>query len=363
MSHYKGKLISIDGIDGSGKSVQTKLLVERLKAAGFKVETVDFPRYGKKSAGLVEKYLNGKYGSAEKVGPYRASLFYAIDRYDASFKIKKWLAQGRIVVSNRYTGSNMGHQGGKIGNPLARKAFFDWLYKLEYGLLAIPKPDLNIFLHVPAEIAQTLVDRKNERAYIGGKKRDIHEADIQHLKNAENIYLEIARAYPDFELIDCAKDGEMFKPERISDSVWGKVKNILSLSKDDEPSKPLNLIVERLACSAKLPAPARADSGGFDLFSADFYAIAPGERLAISTGIKISIPSGYVGLLRSKNDIAKQGIHTIVGVIESSFTGELIITLINLSNNIFQIAMGKPIAQLLIQKIESPSIIEGKISV
>jgi dTMP kinase len=363
MGHYKGKLISIDGIDGSGKSVQTKLLVERLKVTGFKVETVDFPRYGKKSAGLVEKYLNGKYGSAEKVGPYRASLFYAIDRYDASFKIKKWLAQGRIVVSNRYTGSNLGHQGGKIKNALARKAFFDWLYKLEYGLLAIPKPDLNIFLHVPAEIAQTLVDRKRGRAYIGGRKRDIHEDDLEHLKNAEKIYLEIARAYPDFELINCTIDGEMLKPGETADQVWKKVKNILSLPMDDEPSKPLRLVVERLACSAKLPAPARADSGGFDLFSSDFYALSPGERLAVSTGIKILIPPGYVGLLRSKNDIAKQGIHTIVGVIESSFTGELIITLINLSDKIFQITMGQAIAQLLVQKIESPSIIEGKISV
>jgi dTMP kinase len=362
MGHYKGKLISIDGIDGSGKSVQTKLLVERLRAAGFKVETVDFPRYGKKSAGLVEKYLNGKYGSAEKVGPYRASLFYAIDRYDASFKIKKWLSEGRVVVTNRYTGANLGHQGGKIKNALARKAFFDWLYKLEYGLLAIPKPDLNIVLHVPAEVAQTLVDRKSERAYIHGQKRDIHESDLEHLKNAENTYVEIARVFPDFTLIDCTHSGRLMEPERISELVWQKAKSLLSLPSDDKRTESLRLVVERLTCSAKLPAAARTDSGGFDLFSADFYAIAPGERLAVSTGIKISIPPGYVGLLRSKNDIAKQGIHTIVGVIESSFTGELIITLINLSENIFQIAMGQPIAQLLIQKIESPSIIEGKIS-
>jgi dTMP kinase len=110
----KGVFIVIDGTDGAGKKTQTDILCEKLKAYGFAVEIADFPQYGHKSAGLVEEYLNGRYGTAEAVGPYAASIFYACDRYDASFKIRKWLAEGKVVVSNRYVAANMGHQGGKI---------------------------------------------------------------------------------------------------------------------------------------------------------------------------------------------------------------------------------------------------------
>ena len=104
----KGKLIVIDGTDGSGKTVQTSLLVERLKKEGHPVEFIEFPQYGQKSSGLIEEYLNGKYGSAEEVGPYRASIFFACDRFAASSKMKGWLSDGKIVVANRYVFSNMG---------------------------------------------------------------------------------------------------------------------------------------------------------------------------------------------------------------------------------------------------------------
>ena len=117
--------IVIDGTDGSGKATQTQLLVEKLKSLGFDVEIADFPQYGQKSAGLVEEYLNGVYGSAQDVGPYRASILYAVDRYAASFKIKKWLEEGKIVVSNRYVSANMGHQAGKIKDYAERDKFLD----------------------------------------------------------------------------------------------------------------------------------------------------------------------------------------------------------------------------------------------
>ena len=108
----KGKFIVIDGTDGSGKATQTKLLVKKLRKEKYKVKLADFPQYNKKSAGLVEEYLSGKYGTEKNVGPYVASIFYACDRYDASFKIRKWLKEGNIVISNRYVTANMGHQGG-----------------------------------------------------------------------------------------------------------------------------------------------------------------------------------------------------------------------------------------------------------
>ncbi len=116
-----GKFIVIDGTDGSGKGTQTEILVNRLRNLGHDVAMADFPQYGQVSAGLVEEYLNGNYGKAEEVGPYRASIFYACDRYDASFKIRKWLEEGKIVISNRYVTANMGHQGGKISSQKRRK--------------------------------------------------------------------------------------------------------------------------------------------------------------------------------------------------------------------------------------------------
>lgn len=223
----KGKFIVIDGTDGSGKATQAKLLIKRLKKEGYKVELADFPQYGKKSAGLVEEYLNGKYGEAKEVGPYRASIFYACDRYDASFRIRKALSDGKIIIANRYAASNMAHQGGKIKNTGDRKIFLKWLDNLEFGVFDIPRPDLNIILHVDAAVAQKLVDNKGHRDYVRGKKRDIHEADIKHLRDAEKIYLEIAENFPGFSLIECTRSGKIISRDEINDMVWEKVKKIV----------------------------------------------------------------------------------------------------------------------------------------
>jgi dTMP kinase len=224
----KGKFIIIDGTDGSGKATQTDLLVKKIRQSGQSVKVFDFPQYGKKSAGLVEEYLNGQYGSAREVGPYRGSIFYACDRYDASFKIRKYLEEGKIVISNRYVTANMGHQGGKIVNFKERKKYFDWLYNLEYGIFGIPQPDLNIILHVDAAIAQELVDNKNVRNYIRGKKkRDLHEKDLKHLRDAEKVYLEIAKTMKNFRLVSCTEDNHIMTREKISELVWKEVKKVL----------------------------------------------------------------------------------------------------------------------------------------
>ncbi|MFA6533830.1 MAG: thymidylate kinase [Patescibacteria group bacterium] len=233
-----GKFIVLDGTDGSGKATQTALLVSRLKAAGHDVETADFPQYGRKSAGLVEEYLNGKYGSANEVDPRAASIFYAVDRYDASFQIRQWLTAGKIVIANRYTAANMGHQGAKFVDPAARKNFLGWLDNLEYEIFKIPRPDLNIILHVPAEISQELVDQKAEREYINGKKRDIHEADINHLKAAEAVYLEIAKTYPNFRLIECVHGDKILSREEIAELVWQEVIKIVRSPESREAQSP-----------------------------------------------------------------------------------------------------------------------------
>lgn len=221
-----GKFIVIDGTDGSGKETQTKKLVEKLKKEKFNVEIADFPQYGQKSAALVEEYLNGKYGTAKEVGPYRASIFYACDRYAASFELKKWMDQGNIIISNRYVSSNMGHQGGKIQDMAERDKFLEWVEDLEYKIFEIPKPDINILLYMPPEIGQQLVDKKGHRDYVNGTKRDIHEADLEHLKEAAEAYQYVAKKF-NWLIIDCAPNNELKTIEQIHDELWQKVNDIL----------------------------------------------------------------------------------------------------------------------------------------
>ncbi|MFQ5493012.1 MAG: dTMP kinase [Candidatus Dojkabacteria bacterium] len=195
MQNVRGKFIVIDGTDGSGKATQTNRLVKHLKEKGYKVRIADFPRYGKRSATMVEDYLNGEYGSADEVGAYRASIFFACDRYAASFELKKWLRAGEIVISNRYTSANMGHQAGKISDAKERDNYLDWLHDLEFNVFAIPKPDLTLLLYLDPKTGQQWVDKKDDRKYLNGKKRDIHEADIKHLSNAAEAYKYVAGKY------------------------------------------------------------------------------------------------------------------------------------------------------------------------
>lgn len=410
MSNNLGKFIVIDGTDGSGKTTQFNLLVDKLKAEGFLVELADFPQYNTKSAGLVEEYLGGKYGSADEVTPYQSSIFYAVDRFDASFKIRKWLSEGKIVIANRYVSASLGHQGGKIENPLERKVFFNWLYELEYKLFNIPKPDLSLILHVEAEIAQKLAASRHREDWVG-KTRDIHEENLNHLQKAEQVYLEIAKTFPDFKLIKCTRDGEIMNRQEIHDLVWiytnqaigGRntktasgfraISEIISsnkqiinnkdffFKKEEAPlyqpsvvnydiEKPeiiteINIVntstikVQRLSLEAKLPTRANSSDAGLDLYASEDCSIAPYCQASISTGIKMAIPEGYAGLIWDKSGLASQGFKTMGGVIDAGYRGEIKVVFKNLSEDIYNITSGQKIAQLLIQKVETPEVEEG----
>lgn len=230
-----GKFIVFEGLDGSGKSTQTKLLMKYLRKKGFKTAKIDFPQHGEKSCGLVDEYLTGKYGTAEQVGPYIASIFYACDRYDASFKIKKWLKQGKILIADRYLASNIGHQGGKIRSKTERKKYFKWLYNLEYGLFKIPRPNITIILKTSSsfslKLAHKITDEEKKarrKAYLGCRKRDIHEEDKLHLDAALEAYLHVAKEFPsDFKVIECIEKGRLLSPEEVHQKVIKIVKKIL----------------------------------------------------------------------------------------------------------------------------------------
>ncbi len=222
----RGKFIVIDGTDGSGKATQTKLLIKRLQKAGFRVRVEDFPQYGHKSAGPVEEYLTGVYGTADELGAYIPSMFYAVDRFAASKRIKQHLEHGDVVVSNRYVTANMAHQGGKIKDPKQREKYFRWLTDLEYNFFQIPKPDLQLILHLPSKVSAKLIKQRGPQHYLGTKKRDIHEKDAKHLEAAEKIYLQIAKKFK-YPVVEGFVDGRLLTPDEVSDKVFPIVKKYL----------------------------------------------------------------------------------------------------------------------------------------
>jgi len=242
---YPGKFFVFEGIDGSGKSTQTNLLADKLKKEGYEVEKIDFPQHGERSSALVDDYLNGKYGNAKEVGPYVASIFYACDRYDASFKIRKWLEEGKIVVADRYMVSNMGHQGGKIADKEERKGYFSWLHNLEYDLFKIPKPDYTFILKTAPKLSLELSNKitdeikiEKRKSYLGDdKKQDIHEKDESHLADTLGSFLHVAEEYPEeFKVIECLNDEKLLAPEIIHQKIWELIKNRL-VDKDNISNK------------------------------------------------------------------------------------------------------------------------------
>lgn len=217
----KGKLIVIDGGDGTGKATQTDLLIRRMRTLGVPVETMSFPRYKEPGSILVRKYLAGEFGTAKEVGSRVASAFFAVDRWAASAQLREWLEDGTHVVLDRYVAANMGHQGGKIDDPEERAALFRWLHDLEHVQFGIPEPDLNVIMHVTAERTAGLIDGR-------GAAKDIHEQDPEHLAAAERVYLEIARLFPEkFRLIECMKDGRLMSKGDIHELVWAIVSPLL----------------------------------------------------------------------------------------------------------------------------------------
>ena len=218
----RGRLIVIEGSDGSGKATQSRRLAARLRRAGVPAVRIAFPGYHRSCFGaLVGRYLRGEFGASAAVDPHLAAVLYAGDRLEASRAIGRWLAEGKVVVCDRYVDSNKAHQAARMP-PAARAEFLRWVDKLEFGVLRVPKPDLTIFLRVPLAFADALIAAKGRRAYLRGKKRDIHEADAQHLRQAQRLYLQLARARGTRRgaLIECVEHGQLLSRSDIAGRVW-----------------------------------------------------------------------------------------------------------------------------------------------
>lgn len=219
-----GKLIVFEGTDGSGKATQSRLLCQHLEQEGIPYKNIDFPRYGKPSAAMVQEYLDGNLGKKPgDVNAFAASMFYAMDRY-ASYK-QDWgnfYQAGGLIVADRYTTSNAVHQASKLLKA-ERKDYLDWLFDTEYRLLGLPKPDLVIYLDMPTEITERMM-RGREAAT--GTHADIHEQDQAYLKQCRENAREIVEECG-WKVISCAENDQPRTPENIHLQVFEIVKSLL----------------------------------------------------------------------------------------------------------------------------------------
>ena len=219
----KGKLIVIDGTDGSGKATQVALLVKRLKKDGFTVKTVDFPEYYKNFFGkFIGHCLSEQYYNFVKVHPKIASVLYAADRSESKGEMESWLQKGYIVIANRYVSANQIHQGGKIKNEAKRRDFMQWLDEMEYKVFKIPRPSVVFYLNLPINIVKKLIrerNKKDARAYLG-KKQDVHEKDFNFLENSRKSALWLAKNKKYNKKIDCAKKDKLRTIDDIHEEIY-----------------------------------------------------------------------------------------------------------------------------------------------
>lgn len=234
MKDKKGKLIVIDGTDGSGKATQTGLLIKHLKKDGHEVKVVDFPDYYLNFFGkFIGHCLSEQYYNFVKVHPKIVSVLYAADRFESRDKIKKWLAEGNIIIANRYASANQIHQGGKIANVKKRKSFIKWLAKMEYKVFKIPKPDAVFYLSVPIPVVLKLIVERNRgknRNYLGkkkDKKEDQHEKDVKFLENSRRSALWLAKTQKGWIKVECVRDGKIDTRENIHKKIYEKIKKII----------------------------------------------------------------------------------------------------------------------------------------
>ncbi len=219
-----GKLIIIEGTDGSGKSTQFRALSQRLEKDNVTFKHIVFPRYSEESSALIRMYLGGQFGSKPTdVNAYAATTFFAVDRF-ASYKTEweDWYKDGGVILSDRYTTSNAVHQASKLEGK-EREAYLNWLYEFEYEKMGLPKPDLVLYLDVPTDYTEKLLRHREQDT---NTTADIHEQDTEYLAHCRQA----GRAAADFSgwtVISCVKDGAMRSIEDIHEEIYRHVQACL----------------------------------------------------------------------------------------------------------------------------------------
>ncbi len=338
MQNNIGKFIVLYGINNLGKTTQAKMLTRKLQVQGLKAEYIKYPIYNLAPSGVVlNNYLRG--GNFFNLSSREAQIFYANNRTQFEKKLVKKLEAGINIIAEDYTGTGLAWGVG---------AGVDELF-LKYINSHLLKEDL-AFLFDGERFTQ---------ATEAGHK---HETDNELLNTVRQTHLKLG------EEMGWKKINANQSVSEIHEQLWGEVSKImgdkLKIKQGQNfqlSTSNFQLKIECLSPTAIIPTRAHKGDAGLDLYSDDNYTLFPGDIAGIKTGIKMQIPEGYVGLIWDKSGLAKQGIHTVAGVIDSSYRGEVIVLIKNLNCDIFNISKGQKIAQILIQKAESPAIVEGRV--
>ncbi len=365
MSNYPGKLIVLYGINNLGKSTQAKLLVEKLKSQGYQAEYLKYPVYDIKPSGeILNDYLRN--GNNFQLSPREAQIIYALNRDQYQEELIKKLKSGINIVAEDYKGTGIAWG---LGAGVEEK----FLKSINSHLI---DEDL-VFLFDGERFRQAIEDGHQ------------HENDDDLVNKVRWAHLKLREEYGWYKI------NANLAIEEIHEHIWNQVKKLLEgikaassnppgfqaigeiinnnhkpIFEDVIPDKKTlvennsssELLAEKINHQAKLPQKAHSGDAGYDLYSTDYYSIAPYAQALVSTGIKLAIPVNHVGLIWDKSGLASEGITTMGGVIDSTYRGEVKVVVKNLSEDIFNIIPGQKIAQILIQPISQIIINEGKIN-
>lgn len=227
--------IVLEGVDGSGKSTQIANLRAMLSEQGIPTEYLHFPRFDAPYFGdLIARFLRGELGSVEQVDPYIVAMLYAGDRRDAAAMIRGWIAEGKVVICDRYVYSNIGYQCAKVADQAERERLREWILSLEYDYFAIPQPDVSLFLDVPYAFTERKLREEvregDDRAYLQGKA-DIHEQSMELQRQVRQVYLDAVEKDPNMHVVDCSEGERMAAPEVIFEKIRSIVNQYLNPTK------------------------------------------------------------------------------------------------------------------------------------
>lgn len=220
--------IVLEGLDGAGKSTQIRNLRKLFAQRGMESEYIHFPRFDSPVYGeLIARFLRGEFGGVEAVDPYLVALLFAGDRNNAAPQIRQWIAEGKVVLLDRYVYSNVGFQCAKISDPEARRRLAQWILDLEFGYNQLPRPDVSLFLDVPFSFTErklTQMREGDDRDYLKGAD-DIHEASLALQQSVRSVYLEAVTSDPTLCVVDCSDvQGAMDTP----DGIFAKITTVLN---------------------------------------------------------------------------------------------------------------------------------------